>query len=111
MDEDCNLFSVEFLEETDNMITPQTTITGSKWPKVRKRTKSNDCDEIKLKLAKIIKNYGCLWDKQNEMYRNKQKREEAWTEIATELLVTGKHFHIFFKSYFRLCSCFLKLLK
>lgn len=42
-------------------------------------------------MTKIIKNYSCLWDKKSKIHRNLRKREEAWTNIAEEMQVTGKY--------------------
>lgn len=61
-------------------------------PSAQSKPKSTiDLEEKKQLIAAEVKRFPCLWDKKSKYHRIQTKREAAWSQIASEMDMTGKY--------------------
>lgn len=73
---------VEALEDIDNVDQDEDYIPISGHQNSRQRKKQIAFDMQQIELAKLVKTYPCLWNKQDAFFRNQVKRAAAWTNVA-----------------------------
>ena len=43
------------------------------------------------KLVEAVREYRCLWDVSKAAYKDRRKKENAWKEVATNIIFNCKH--------------------
>ena len=43
------------------------------------------------KLVEAVREYRCLWDVSKAAYKDRRKKENAWLEVATNIIFNCKH--------------------